>query len=81
MGKGNAARKAVEKAADPDRLLDGEDPRTRFVEDAAHWVSVYSELVMFKEKLVDSAGAALQVLTESEALQEVATTDLAVLSA
>lgn len=64
-----------------DRLLEGEDPNTRYVEDAAHWIAVYSELLLFKERLVDTAQQGLTSLTEELARAEVASTDLLVLTA
>ncbi len=33
--------------------LDGEDPRTPHVEDARHWVSIYTQMLEFKERLVN----------------------------
>ena len=36
----------------PDRLLEGEDPRTVFPRDARHWISVYREMIEFKEDLL-----------------------------
>ena len=54
--KEDMEKRAAQKSVDPDRLIEGEDPGTRYVEDAAHWITVYSELVLFKERLVDSAG-------------------------
>ena len=36
----------------PDRLLEGEDPRTVFPQDARHWIAVYRELIGFKEDLL-----------------------------
>jgi len=74
-------KKAASRAVDPDRLLDGEDPHTGYIEDAAHWITVYSELVLFKERLVDSASEALRTMTEAEARDEVGKTDLRVLIA
>ncbi|HEX6547543.1 MAG TPA: hypothetical protein VF134_02230 [Candidatus Dormibacteraeota bacterium] len=68
-------------SVDPDRLLSGEDPNTIYVEDAAHWVTVYSELVLFKERLLDTAQTGLADLSESVARAEAAATDLVVLSA
>ncbi len=38
---------------DPERLLDGEDESTVFPEDARHWVEVYTELVGFKQALIE----------------------------
>jgi hypothetical protein len=74
-------QRAALRSVDPDRLLEGEDPRTKYVEDAAHWITVYSELVLFKERLVDSAGEALRNMTETQARDEVSKTDLMVLTA
>ena len=74
-------KKAVRKSVDPDRLIDGEDLDTRYVDDAAHWITVYSELVLFKERLVDSASEGLRNMTETQAREEVGTTDLLVLTA
>jgi hypothetical protein len=74
------AEEAAEKAADADRLLEGEDPQTTYLEDAAHWVTVYSELLAVKRDLVGVSENRLPDLTE-EASQEVATTDLVVLDA
>jgi hypothetical protein len=71
------ARRQVE----PDRLLEGEDPDTKYVEDAAHWVTVYAELVLFKERLVDSAQGGLLDLSDPAARQEATDTDLQVLLA
>ena len=74
-------KRASAHAVDPDRLLDGEDPTTRYVEDAAHWITVYSELLLFKERLVDTADEALRNMTELLARDEVSSTDLVVLTA
>lgn len=85
MGKRNdkedLQEHAADNAVDHDRLLDGEDPETRYVEDAAHWITVYSELVLFKERLVDSATEALRNMTEALARDEISSTDLIVLTA
>lgn len=75
-----AAEAGVNKAVDPDRLLDGEDPDTEFAEDALHWVQVYSELVQFKERVVQTAHSSLDG-ARTEVVAEVRDTDLAVLAA
>lgn len=36
----------------PDRLLEGEDPGTSFARDARHWITVYREMIGFKEDLL-----------------------------
>ena len=64
-----------------DRLLDGEDPATGYVEDAAHWITVYSELLLFKERLVDAAQAGMLQMTDPLARTEATEVDLPVLLA
>jgi hypothetical protein len=74
-------KRTAQEQVDSDRLLEGEDPQTRYVEDAAHWVTVYSELLLFKERLVDSAQGGLLDITDAVARQEATSTDLQVLLA
>lgn len=73
-------RKALEQVQ-KDRLLDGEDPATSYVEDAAHWVTVYSELLLFKERLVDAAQNGLLQMTDPLARTEATDVDLPVMLA
>ncbi len=35
-----------------DRLLEGENPKTLFPQDARHWIAVYREMIGFKEQLL-----------------------------
>ena len=72
--------KAAAKAVDDERLLEGEDPGSPYLEDATHWVQVYGELLAVKRDLLGTAENALGVL-EPEARREVASTDLVVLDA
>ncbi|MGH7722581.1 MAG: hypothetical protein ACRENL_07095 [Candidatus Dormibacteria bacterium] len=74
------AEAAAEKAADDERLLEGENPQTPYLEDAVHWVTVYSELLGVKRDLVGVAEASLSDM-QTEARSEVAATDLVVLDA
>ena len=54
--EGDAAfEKALEFVADPDRLLPGEEPDSKHLDDARHWASVYGELLHFKDQLVATA--------------------------
>jgi hypothetical protein len=77
---GDAADEAGEKAVDDDRLLEGEDPKTPYLDDATHWVTVYTELLGVKRELVGVSEAHLPEMPE-EARHEVASTDLVVLHA
>ena len=74
------AEEAADKAADEDRLLEGEDADTPYLEDASHWVTVYSELLAVKRELVGVSEDRLPDMT-TEARRELATTDLVVLDA
>lgn len=74
------AEEAGEKAVDDDRLLEGEDPKTQYLDDATHWVTVYTELLAVKRELVGVSEAHLPDMAE-EARREVASTDLVVLNA
>ena len=75
-----AAEKAAEKSVDRDRLLEGEDPNTTYLDDATHWVTVYSELLAVKRDLVGVSEGRLADMPK-EARHEVATTDLVMLDA
>lgn len=35
-----------------DRLLEGENPKTVFAQDARHWIAVYREMIQFKDELL-----------------------------
>jgi hypothetical protein len=48
-----AARHAAHGAGNPYRLMDGENPDSLQPADAKHWVSIYLELLAFKQKLLD----------------------------
>ncbi len=71
---------AAEDAVDEERLLEGENPASRHLDDATHWVQVYGELLAVKRDLLGTAENALADL-EPEARREVASTDLVVLDA
>ena len=49
------ARSAALDAVEPERLLEGEDEHTAYVDDAVHWTKVYAELLDFKQSLLDLA--------------------------
>lgn len=83
MGVKRKEQKELERIAheqvDQDRLLDGEDPATTYIEDAAHWMSVYSEILLFKERLVDAAQGSMLQMTHPLARKEATEVDLPVL--
>lgn len=71
---------AVDKAVDHDRLLAGEDPTTRHLEDAELWTAVYGELTAFKQELVASTEARAAGMLP-EGARELRDTDLLILRA
>jgi|SRR5438105_11282438 hypothetical protein len=62
--------KLEKQEADGERLLAGEDPRTPYRDDAEHWSGVYSELVAFKNDLLE------RLSQDRKALSEAATAEL-----
>lgn len=64
---------------DPDRLLEGEDPTTTFLDDAKHWAHVYKELLEFKQNVAGKAEKAADDLPD--AAQPEAEADLTILEA
>lgn len=62
----------------PDRLLEGEDPRTAFPQDARHWIAVYREMIEFKEGLIGRIRTLLTTLPAA-ARQDVMENDVAML--
>ena len=75
------AEQAGRDAADPGRLLDGEDPSTPHADEARHWLNVYSELVTFKEQAMTTSEANKSAMRTSDAREEVEKTDMRVLEA
>lgn len=73
--------RAGEEAANPNRLLSGEDPSSHDPEDAAHWLEVYDELLGFKRKMLKIAEEALEGMPGKPARREVVDTDRRVLRA
>ena len=71
---------AAQKAGDEDRLMRGENPDTTFLEDVEHWVGVYSELLAFKQDLLDFTKGRIATMQPS-ASNELATTDLVIMEA
>jgi DNA-binding winged helix-turn-helix (wHTH) protein len=51
--------------AQPDRLLEGEDPRTIYKQDARHWIAVYRQMISFKDELLRRMRAQADTLPEA----------------
>ena len=71
---------AAEKAVDGDRLLRGEDPSSPYLDDAVHWVSVYTELLQGKSAMLAALAERLAEMHEDEARREMGETDVSILS-
>jgi hypothetical protein len=68
-------------ARDPDRLLPDENPSTRSLEDVAHWMAVYGELLRFKEGMLASADRELTSRSQQVGNDLSQVTDLSALKA
>src|SRR2546425_12311049 len=55
----------------PDRLLEGERPRTVFPQDARHWIGVYREMIAFKDELLERMRTQLTHLPAADRLEVV----------
>jgi hypothetical protein len=73
-------RRAAEAIDDPDRLLHGEKPETRYVEDAQHWLAVYEELLRFKREIIGLTRRRAEELSDG-AKEELMGTDVPLLEA
>jgi hypothetical protein len=80
-GDQSGYQRAAEEAADLDRLLLGEDPKTKQLDDAQHWRRVYQELLDFKLDLLKSTYQRLADMALDDARTEVRHTDQLVLEA
>lgn len=65
----------VRRAVEQGRLMPGENPLTVEPGDILHWLTVYGQLVAFKNKILTDMRGALPNLTE-EAASEVAGIDV-----
>lgn len=79
--KHDDAERAAIEAADPDRLLPGEDPGSIHLEDARMWLDVYDELLAYKRRLLGVTEDSLETMGDPPARREVVETDRRVLDA
>jgi DNA-binding response OmpR family regulator len=66
---------AAAAATEPDRLIEGEDPRTTHAEDARRWLVIYGELLAYKDMLLARTKQATAAM-RPEAVAEIERTDL-----
>ena len=74
------AQNAALDSVQPERLLEGEDETTSYVDDAIHWTKVYAELLDFKRSLLSLAEKRAPSMGD-DAKTEVKDTDLKILKA
>ena len=72
--------KAALEQVEPDRLLEGEDESTQHLDDAEHWIKVYSELLEFKRSVLATTEEHVGTM-DVDASVEVQKTDLRALHA
>jgi hypothetical protein len=65
---------------EPNRLLAGEDEATQHLDDAHHWIKVYTELLDFKRRILNTTEESVETM-DPDASQEVTDTDLKALNA
>jgi hypothetical protein len=67
-------------SVEPDRLLPGEAPDTRYPDDARHWITVYSESLAFKIEILRITEERIRSM-DPDSGAEIAATDFKVLRA
>ncbi len=75
MTSGKEKADSVRKAVDRNRLLPGEDPRSRQPEDAEHWLAVYTELLQAKAAMLAALNERLTEMKHDVARREIGATD------
>ena len=73
------AAQAAWEGADLERPLSGEDPQTRSLDAAKHWIAVYSHLIDLEQELLDILAKTIPNMPE-EARKEAEETNLPVLA-
>ncbi len=73
-------RDLATRATDDEVLLPNEDFGTPYLEDAQHWIAVFTELLAFKERLIAMAEEISEAM-EKPGREEVESTDLVLLQA
>ena len=80
MSSGDVAA-ATQRAVDDDALLEGEDPASTDAEDMDHWISAYTELIAFKESLLNRGKSEIAEMSNPDSKQEAGEVDMTILGA
>ena len=75
------ADEAAERAVDETALLDGEDPASTHPEDVTHWINAYTELIAFKEGLLNTSRSEIAEMENPNARKEADAVDVTILAA
>jgi hypothetical protein len=75
------ADEAAERAVDEAALLDGEDPGSTHPEDVTHWINAYTELIGFKEGLLNKSRSEISEMENPNARKEADAVDVTILVA
>jgi hypothetical protein len=81
IGDSPDADEAAERAVDQTALLDGEDPASKHPEDVLHWINAYSELIHFKEGLLNKSHNEIAEMENPNARREADAVDVTILGA
>jgi len=73
------ARDAARRAVEPNSLLHGEDPDSRHPDDVKHWIDAYSELVDFKEGVLNKSRDEISDMDNPSSRKEAAEVDVTIL--
>ena len=75
------AHDAAHRAVEPSGLLRGEDPDSRHPDDVQHWINAYSELVTFKERVLNKSRDSISDMDNPSSRKEAAEVDVTILRA
>jgi hypothetical protein len=81
IGDSPDADEAADRAVDQTALLDGEDPGSKYPEDVLHWINAYSELIEFKEGLINKSRSEIADMENPNARKEADDVDVTILVA
>jgi len=79
MTEQREAQEAAERIVDDDALLEGEDPSSDLAEDAEHWISVYRELIAYKNTLLGASAEEIADFEHRESRGEAREVDVVIL--
>lgn len=73
------AQAAAQRAVEPGGLLRGENPDSRHPDDVQHWIDAYSELVAFKEGVLNKSRDEISDMDNRSSRHEASEVDVTIL--